>query len=221
MVGQGTRLDYMNLPSKLPEKIFTVVNQLWQSNSYLQETGWFNSFFSRLPLDQRGQPLPWYTYAAISFLEERVKAGMSVFEYGSGTSTIWWSHHVKKVVSCEHDRKWYQNLKPKLAANINYIHCDLIPGGDYSRAIESCQDAFDIVVIDGRDRVNCVKNTLGSLKHDGVIVWDNSDRDEYNQGYAYLFVNGFKRLDFWGLGPINVYGWCTSVFYRPNNCFGI
>ena len=146
---------------------------------------------------------------------------MNVFEYGSGASTVWWSDHAAKVVSCEHDNKWYQKLKPILALNVDYIYFDLIPGGNYSRAVKQYYNEFDIIVIDGRDRVNCVKNSLTSLKQNGVIVWDDSDRMAYKEGYNYLLANGFKRLDFWGLGPIIALGWCTSVFYRSNNCFGI
>jgi hypothetical protein len=76
-------------------------------------------------------------------------------------------------------------------------------------------------VIDGRDRVNCTKASLGALKPDGSIVFDNSDRSDYESGYSFLQANEFRRLDFWGMGPINSYGWCTSVFYRTQNCFGI
>ena len=211
----------MNLNPDLPEKKIIAMNRLMQNNSYLQEVGWFNSFFAELPLNRHGKALPWYTYSAIAFLEDKVKETMFVFEYGSGTSTIWWSEQTAMVVSCEHDKKWYQKLAPIMAANVDYSYYDLIPEGNYSSAIKRYSNEFDIVVIDGRDRVNCAKNSLYSLKQGGVIVWDNSDRKEYTEGYNYLLSNGFKRLDFWGLGPINAYGWCTSVFYRQNNCFGI
>jgi hypothetical protein len=82
-------------------------------------------------------------------------------------------------------------------------------------------NAFDAIVIDGRDRVNCCKNSLGALKAAGVIIWDNSERPDYQEGYDFLINNGFKRIDFGGIGPINPDAWCTSVFYRSNNCLGI
>ncbi|HAY39752.1 MAG TPA: FkbM family methyltransferase, partial [Desulfobacteraceae bacterium] len=83
------------------------------------------------------------------------------------------------------------------------------------------KDIFNIIVIDGRDRVNCAKNSLKALKGDGVIIWDNSEREYYQEGYSYLIQNGFRRLDFEGLGPIGIREWCTSIFYRDNNCFEI
>ena len=80
---------------------------------------------------------------------------------------------------------------------------------------------FDCVVIDGRDRVNCARHALGALTAGGVIVWDNSDRDCYQEGFDFLRDHGFRRIDFWGLGPINAYPWCTSIFYRDGNCLGL
>ena len=188
---------------------------------YFQEIGWFQSLAKGLPVDREGQALPWFTYPAIAFLNGRIQSTMNVFEYGSGNSTLWWSQKVAKVVSYEHDLDWYNSLKERLPANVEYRHCNLESGGEYSQSILAYNQAFDIIVIDGRDRVNCAKNVLGALREKGVIIWDNSDREVYQEGYSYLIQKGFKRLDFEGLGPINSFKWCTSVFYRSNNCFDI
>ena len=91
----------------------------------------------------------------------------------------------------------------------------------YSNSILAYRETFDIIVVDGRDRVECAKNSLQALKPNGVIIWDNSDRPEYEAGYEFLLNKGFKRIDFSGFGPINSRAWCTSVFYRPGNCLGI
>ena len=189
--------------------------------NYFENIGWFNSVNEKLPVDQNGNCLPWYTYPAISFLEGRISSGMNVFEYGSGNSTLWWSKRVSNVVSYEHDFGWYSILKGKVPANVSYNHCALEKGDEYSKAVLSDSNKYDVVIIDGRDRINCAKNSLDSLREGGVIVWDNSDRDQYKEGYDFLLENGFRRLDFSGLGPINPYPWCTSVFYKNNNCLGI
>jgi outer membrane receptor protein involved in Fe transport len=146
---------------------------------------------------------------------------MTVFEYGSGNSTFWWSQNVSSVVSYEHDSEWYSSLNERVPSNVDYHHCNLEYGGDYCKAIQGYNDRFNIVVIDGRDRVNCVKNSLGALRNDGLIIWDNSNRQRYQDGYSFLLQNQFRRLDFEGLGPINTCKWCTSIFYRSENCFGI
>jgi hypothetical protein len=197
------------------------ISSLLKPQSYLKKAGWYRSSEERQAVDGDGGAVPWYTYSAIAFLEGKVDPAMSVFEYGSGNSTIWWSRRVANVVSCEHDREWFESTKQKLLANVEYLHFELSPAGSYSRAILEYPGAFDIVVIDGRDRVNCVKNALVSLKPNGVIVWDNSDRERYQEGYDHLLNRGFKRLDFSGMGPINANGWTTSIFYRQDNCLGI
>jgi len=190
-------------------------------NGYLKDKGWIASVIGSMPVDASGQPIPWYTYGAIDFLSGRVKDGMRVFEYGSGNSTLWWGGRTRQVVSCEHDKTWYDVMKGKVPPNVDYTLVELDRDGRYANAVAAQPDPFDVVVIDGRDRVNCAKASLPALKPDGVIVWDNSDRPDYDAGYRFLLENRFKRLDFWGMGPINAYGWCTSVFYRPQNCFDI
>lgn len=194
---------------------------LWRDASYLQEVGFFESYFQRIPVDRTSRALPWLTYAAISFLQERIRNDMTVFEFGSGGSTVWWSDRVAKLVSCEHDIQWYQLLKPRLPAGVEYLHFELEPGGEYSRAVQRYSQEFDIIVIDGRDRVNCARNSLRALKPDGVIIWDNSDRERYREGCDHLIASGFKRVDFGGIAPISASRSCTSIFYKPDNCLGI
>jgi hypothetical protein len=86
---------------------------------------------------------------------------------------------------------------------VEYIYKELTYGGDYSKVVAAFEDSFDIVVIDGRDRVNCVLNCLGALKSNGAILWDDSDREQYLKGYDFLNANCFRRLDFKGLGQVS------------------
>jgi tRNA A58 N-methylase Trm61 len=181
-----------------------------------------NSVRYGLPADKTGNPLPWFTYPSIHFIKNRLKTTHRVFEFGSGNSTLWFANQVQQVVSLEHDLEWYNRMKSSFLKfdKIKYHHEDL-ETGNYDTRIGEFSNAFDIIIIDGRKRIECAKNSIQALTSDGVIIWDNSDRDTYQEGYDFLINNGFKRLDFWGLGPINTYGWCTSIFYRPQNCFYI
>jgi hypothetical protein len=188
---------------------------------YLDNVGWYRSFEERLPVDREGDPIPWFTYSAISFLNKKINSGISVFEYGSGNSTLWWAQRAVSVETYEHDFDWYNSFKEKIPANVNYNYCKLDYGGAYCQAILKYKSKFDIIVIDGRDRVNCAKNSLGALKENGTIIFDNTDRAKYREGYDYLLSNGFKSLDFEGLRPINCDASCTSIFYRVCNYFDI
>ncbi len=197
------------------------VLNLYLLRKLLKQNGWLKSAEKHIPMDGDGNPVPWYTYAFIHFLTPRVRSDMTVYEYGSGYSTMWWADRVKSVVTCEHDEAWYKDLKGRLPANVDSHHVALEYGGDYSRHILQYEKAFDVVIIDGRDRVNCAKNAIGALKEAGVIIWDNSDRDYYSEGMQYLEGEGFKRIDFYGHGPVSKVEWGTTVFYRDENCLGI
>ena len=137
----------------------------------------------RLPVDRDGNSLPWFTFPMISFLKGKIQSDMTVFEYGSRNSTVWLSEQVSILTACEHDLEWYDYVKKRIPSNVEYIHCELEYGGQYCRTILRYENRFDIIVIDGRDRVNCAKNSLGALKDDGVIIWNNSDREKYQDGY--------------------------------------
>lgn len=186
---------------------------------YLKKEGWIRSVKQGLPVDEIGLALPWFTYCSIHFLKSRLSREFKVFEYGSGNSTIWFSYLTKHIVSVEHNRNWHQNFTDKLKerSNVNYLYKDL-KSGEYQNEILNYFKEFDIIVIDGRQRVQCGKNSLKALKEGGVIIWDNSERVEYTEGYEFLMNNGFKKIDFCGLGPINSYSWCTTIFYKESNC---
>ena len=127
--------------------------------------------------------------------------------------------------------KEYEELKIKnndeYYEDDNYI-CDISDlehlleyNGDYCKSITKQNISFDIVIIDGRDRVNCLINSINYLNKEGVIIFDNSDREYYEEGFKFLNKNGFKRLEFQGHGPICINFWETSIFYREKNCLGI
>lgn len=183
--------------------------------------GWFRSFREQASIDAQGEPLPWVTYPAIEFLRRRLRADMSVFEYGSGGSTLWWAKRVSEVVSVEHDRSWFEKLSSSIPANVSLFHIELNDGGRYSRKIAEYNGKFDIVVVDGRDRVNCLKNSLRALNPGGVIVLDNSDRPQYAAGVEWLMANGFRKIEFVGMAPIVHSKNETAIFYRDDNVLGI
>ena len=47
-------------------------------HSGLQELGWFRSYRERIPVDVNGEPIPWFTYPAITFIEARITKDMKV-----------------------------------------------------------------------------------------------------------------------------------------------
>jgi len=187
----------------------------------LKEDGWFRSFQEKSSVDADGNPVPWFTYPAIEFLKRRIHPDMSLFEYGCGSSTLWWSKRVNEIISVEHIEDWYNQIVTIIPGNVKLHHIELENDSAYSNKIKEYQNRFDIVVLDGSDRINCAINSLTALKEDGVLIWDNSDREEYESGYSFLYKNGFRKIEFVGLVPINNFKSETGIFYRSKNCLGI
>lgn len=191
--------------------------------NYLGKTGWIDSYRTHLSIDGEGEPIPWVTYSAVHFLKTRSLSGLKVFEYGSGNSTLWWVKQGAQVVSCEHDPEWYRQMRDVLPPSVSYHFYDLNDGGSrpYAEAIKQYKSEFHIIVIDGEDRVDCGRNCVDALTDDGVIIWDNTNWEIFRPGLEFLTDQGFKRLDFYGLGPVMTEESLTTIFYRPNNCLKI
>ena len=50
----------------------------------------------------------WYTYPLLEFFENLDFSRDSVFEYGSGSSSVYWANKAKYVQSVEHDYHFYK-----------------------------------------------------------------------------------------------------------------
>ncbi|SKB66841.1 class I SAM-dependent methyltransferase [Daejeonella lutea] len=188
---------------------------------YLAEIGWFKALSTHSPIDDNGEPIPWVTYSFIDFISQRIKDSHTVFEFGSGNSTLYYAKRAKKVVSVEHDKAWYEKIAGSSPSNAEMIFCDLQSNGDYSRMPSSLPGKFDIIIVDGRDRVNCCYNSLSALSETGVVVLDDSERLKYNDARVFFEKEGFKEISFSGISPGLFYRKSTSVFYKGNNCLGI
>jgi hypothetical protein len=187
----------------------------------LDELGWTRSFYAMQSVDKSGNPIPWCTYAFIRFISTRLTKEMAVFEYGSGNSTLWYASKVKSIVAVEHDMEWISVLEKKILPNARIIAAKLENGDEYAKTASQTSELFDIIIIDGRNRNQCVYQSIRALKKNGVFVFDNSDREKYQESQQFLLNEGFKRIDFSGLCPAVTYNSQTSVFYKTDNCLGI
>jgi hypothetical protein len=196
-----------------------VISMLY--SGYLNELGWNISFKTKMPFDKNNNPIPWVTYPFIDFLEPRLNSQLNLLEYGSGSSTLFYSKRVKSVVAVEHEKEWIEKIKLSLPANVSIIQENLEYNGEYSKASLKTGKKFHLIIVDGRDRVNCLINSISSLTDDGVMILDDSEREEYANGVQKILENNYKKLDFWGIAPGLIYKKCTSIFYKNSNCLGI
>jgi hypothetical protein len=144
--------------------------------------------------------LAWWSYKAIDATQAHLdrRGGQArVFEYGSGASTAWLARRAGEVTSVEHDEGFAEFLRPLLpeqGVDLRVVPAEPSPdpatpsrrrghaGLDFARYVHAIDDVpgeFDLVVVDGRARVACVRAALPRLAPGGLVLLDNADRDEY------------------------------------------
>ncbi|MEJ7650309.1 MAG: hypothetical protein WKF57_14940 [Nakamurella sp.] len=174
--------------------------------------------------------VPWWTYKAIDEVDAWLQARprpIRVFEYGSGASTFWVSKRADEVFSVEHHEGFAAMMRPELAklGNVTFFEVpapkaeeprigSAKPGStdldfyDYVHAIDHVEGTFDIVIIDGRAREECLTVARERVAPDGIIVFDNSHRARYKRAIA---ESGLPEKVFGGLTPTLPYPDRTSV----------
>ncbi|AQG81588.1 hypothetical protein AWR27_21115 [Spirosoma montaniterrae] len=206
---------------------------LFDRKGYLHQSGWLRSVRRMQAIDVTDCPIPWLSYPFIEFIEPRLNKFMNVYEYGSGNSTRWFAKRVGLIHAIEHSLDWYNTIKGNLPDNAILVYEPLELKADYhdmafmdvndetpySLNIKTRNLLYDIVIVDGVNRNNCIANSIGCVSSNGVIIVDNLEYSGQMQaGLNLLKDAGFKRLEFWGLSPIVYTKTGTGLFYRPDNC---
>lgn len=160
--------------------------------------------------------LPWLTYAAIGELR-KLTAGRRVFEFGAGTSTIWFAANAGRVVSVENNADWFNRSTGLLAAN---NHVELLYRPDESAFLASLDGhaKFDIYLIDCQApasysvstedlRIRCLDLAYAHAGGDAIFIVDNTDVNmRLDARVSTLFANEtIQRLP----------GWVPGIFH-PN-----
>jgi hypothetical protein len=182
---------------------YKVFNQLFGQNRKL----------NGICVDGDGKPIPWITYPAIEFLNGIDFSKAEIFEFGAGSSTLWWSRNAKAVVAVEREKDWFQKLEKSAPPNVHLI---LEPNElAYPAIISNKGCKYDVIVIDGAVRYACAEEAIKWIHDDGIIILDNTEW--YPQTASMLRKQGFVQIDFSGFCPINAFPSCTSLFFKLPN----
>jgi hypothetical protein len=198
------------------------VNYSLQMLSVMRSLGWHKSLHMGHPIDRSGSPIPWYTYAQLEWFMPRVRRSDVVFEFGAGYSTVWYGQHAKEVIAVEHNAGWLNQVQTMVGDNVTLLlrstsgtEAVVEQESPYYSALHGYPPkSFDIIVIDGMERVQCAYAAPSRLKDDGIIVFDNSDRIPFKPGIDYLHQQGFGRVDFYGFVSQVGTRICTSIFSK-------
>ena len=165
--------------------------------------------------------VPWWTYSAIdevkSFLAA-LRGEASIYEYGSGASTVWLAKRSASVNSVEHDIPFatsmseifgcYPNISVQLIEPVEAVGGSGVRSNrkgyttmafdNYVASIDKVDGLFDLIVIDGRARLACLRQSIPRLAPGGIILFDNSNRHEYRSG---IEACGLREIVMRGMAP--------------------
>ena len=168
--------------------------------------GFLERVRTQIPVNGSGETMPMYTYPCYEYLNSMNWEGADVFEYGTGFSTIWWKNHGANIYGVEHNKNWYEKINGKELGYItleNSIH-------NYPHSINIFDKQFDVIVIDGLVRYQCVAPALKNLKSGGIIIFDNSDW--HSNTKELLDTKDLIPIHFHGFKPTHVDSQTTSIY---------
>jgi hypothetical protein len=130
-------------------------------------------------------------------LLDRIVTGARVFEFGMGGSTPWLAERALSLVSVDHSQTWYDRVKDDIvalgerAAEWELVLCEDL--AHYPATIHRL-GWFDVVIVDGRERVLCVTSAVLHIIVEGWLVLDDSERSGYGVAVKMLRKAGWREI---------------------------
>ena len=199
----------------------------------LYKKSWINSSKNGFTVDENNLPIPWYAFEAIEFLKTNLTKNHTIFEFGCGASTLFFASKVKKVISLESNRRWFEIITSTLKNSGDFLleknyfssaNCeiflmeDALDREEYQNFAKNYSQKnhlkFDFVIVDSLKRFECVKNSFETIKNDGYLILDDSERPNYKKIYDFLQKNNFSYQDFKGIAPAQLRIKKTTFFKR-------
>ena len=101
--------------------------------------------------------------------------------------------------------------KADLPKNVELLTADTVEG--HVECFGNQEDLFEIVIIDGNYRFECVRRAPAYLKDAGMIILDNSDY--HPESAKFLRERDLIQVDFTGFKPTHDDIQTTSLFLHP------
>jgi hypothetical protein len=154
--------------------------------------------------------IPWMTWPAIDFLNENIKPGLKVLEWGAGGSTFFFLKKGCNVTSIENSEEWAELVEKKACfmslerdLNLRFFPAKRQDRKSLHPYIQSVNDGgpWDVIVVDGipEVRVECIRAAMRNIAHTGIIILDDAYWVEFAE--VPVILKNWKRVKFRGLGP--------------------
>ena len=178
---------------------------------------WYRSMLKRrVPLSY---PLPWITFDATRAIQKHLSPRSTMFEFGGGNSTLYWAQRCAAVHTVEGDLEWYAMLdkaiRERKMSNIFLMHEE--EKGKYANAINaSGQESYDVVVVDGDFRRECIHAAVPRIKRGGLLIVDNTDWHWFRNNPIAGIPSDWKFEVFQGYAPMIGHRSETTLYKRPD-----
>src|SRR5450759_4628987 len=126
---------------------------------------------------------PWIAGDAVAFLASWLRPTDVGLECGSGRSTLWLAARTARLVSLEHDARWFDHVRTLLdqtglGCRVDLsLHPDGMNSGTDSAYVHEVRDledaSLDYALIDGGPRGHCALAVLPKLRPGSILVVDN------------------------------------------------
>jgi tRNA A58 N-methylase Trm61 len=161
------------------------------------------------------EPLPWMTHPFIEFISKKINKETTIFEFGSGSSTLFFAKKVKKIISIETRKNWYEAIKHAALDNVEIILMeDAIANENYENFPKNYNEKFDFIIVDSIKRFACCKNSIECLKLGGSTILDDSERKNYKKIFDFFKEKNFKQIDFFGTSAHDNKTKNTTMFFQ-------
>lgn len=134
---------------------------------------------------------------AVDFVYETIHERNRILEYGAGSSTLWFLQFAPKahVFSVERDKSCLQSLKKQLSSkpkrqkrwkpifrgSAEQGSCLGSDGMAYDDYVQSPNGhTFDVILIDGRARSWCLRESFTMLEPGGLLIFNDAQRKRYH-----------------------------------------
>lgn len=150
---------------------------------------------------------PWIVPHAIEYAESLLSPNMTVLEFGSGGSTLWFADHVRMIESIEHSPDWCKRVLAAMTPDDHKkIELRRIPNYCKHGELNLMYPKYDVIFIDGIHRRQCFAASIDRLFDGGILILDNSNRDEMK-----LIRDRIR----WPSTTFRDHGWSTTIWFKP------
>lgn len=122
------------------------------------------------------KPCLWLTPPVTEFVTKLLTSitNAKVLEFGAGCSTAFFAQYTTNLISIEHSAKWHQVVQDYLIKNKLQVDLRLVISNYYQECDNLPTNYFDLILIDGQHRMNCLRAARSLIKPGGVIILDDS-----------------------------------------------